>query len=260
MRLTFPTAAFLMLAAPAFAASPDKAPPAATSASALPATLAIPAFEMHYRVSRNGWHIGEATFTLERDGDGWHFHSKAQATGIASWFVHSTFKESSRFDIVNHRIQPLEYSYRDTGSPSHNETIHFDWAAGQASDRKGDKKPEQVAIAAGMVDRLSAQLKITRQLAAGVPLSNPYRIVHDGKVDDYHLKRDKREKVTTSAGKFETVLVVRRDPHSGRANRFWMAPKYDWLPVKMDQIEPDGTTYTFSLTRLKWLSEAKAKK
>ncbi len=234
-------------------ASAQSAPPLRTTAPALPATLAIPPFKMHYKVLRNGWHIGSAVFTLERDGDAWHFHSKAWPTGIASWFVHSNFKESSRFDIMNHRIRPLDYSYLDSGSPSHDETIHFDWNNGQASDRKGKGKATNVPIAAGMVDRLTAQLKISRQLAAGVPLTSPYRVVHDGEVDDYHLKKEKHETITTPAGKFTTVLVVRRDPKSGRANRFWLAPKYAWLPVKMQQFEPGDATYTFTLTRLKWL-------
>ncbi|MGH8271193.1 MAG: hypothetical protein ACRESG_02580, partial [Gammaproteobacteria bacterium] len=71
------TAALLLIAlpthaTPATAATPASATTPATRSAALPAALGIPAFRMSYRVLRNDWHIGTATFTLERDGDAWH--------------------------------------------------------------------------------------------------------------------------------------------------------------------------------------------
>ncbi len=224
-----------------------------TTANALPTTLAIPAFQMQYQVLRNGWHIGEATFTLEREGGAWYFHSKAHPVGIASLFVHATFSESSRLQIVNHHIRPLAYAYTDSHSPSHNEHIRFDWKNDVAQDQHGKNKPSKVTIAPGMLDRLSAQLAISRQLAAGAPLADPYRVVHYGKVDDYILRKKKTAEIKTPAGKFKTVLVVRHDPGSKRSTRFWMAPKYAWLPIKMQHVSPGDATYTFALARLQWL-------
>lgn len=217
-------------------------------------TLAIPAFKFHYQVLRNGWQIGAADFILEREENAWHFHSRAWPTGIASWFVDATFTESSRFAIVDHRIRPLEYRYTDSKSPDHNEHIRFDWASRVARDQKGKHESESVAIKPGVLDRLSAQLRITRQLAAGIPLGEPFLIVHDGEIVKYHLHRKKPEKINTPAGTFKTVLVVRKDPDSKRENRFWLAPKYAWLPVKMQQYEPGDATYTFTLDHLKWLA------
>ncbi|MDN5864120.1 MAG: DUF3108 domain-containing protein [Gammaproteobacteria bacterium] len=255
LRLGFMPAALLamavLLAVPARA---QPAPAAGSTPTDFPATLAIPAFKMHYQVLRNGWHIGAADFILERDGDAWHFHSKAWPTGFASWFVDTTFTESSRFEIVDHRIRPIKYSYTDSGSPSHNERIRFDWSADTARDREGKSHVTAVPIEPGMLDRLSAQLRISRQLAAGVPLEEPFRIVHGGAVSLYRLERVKTGTVSTPAGTFETVLVVRRDPDSRRENRFWLAPKYAWLPVKMQQFEPGDATYTFTLDHLKWLA------
>lgn len=243
----------MLCAVPAYA---QPAPRPGTAAFALPAKLAIPAFKFHYRVLRDGWHIGAANFILERDGGAWHFHSRAWPTGIASWFIDTTFSESSRFKIVNHRIRPLAYRYTDSGSPDNNEHIRFDWAAGVARDREGNDKTTDVPIEPGMLDRLSAQLRISRQLAAGIPLSEPLRIVSGGEVSLYHLQRKKRTPVTTPAGTFKTVLVVRNDPDSRRVNRFWLAPEYAWLPVKMQQYEPGDATYTFTLAHLDWLAAA----
>ena len=239
----------VLTAMPAFAAT---APSAATSGAVLPVGLGIPAFKMHYQVLRNGWHIGGANFTLQRRDGAWHFHSKAQPSGIVSWFVSATFTESSRFTIVDRRIRPLEYRYTDSKSPDHNEHIRFDWLSGEAHDKKGEDETS-VPIQPGMFDRLSAQLAISRQLDAGLALLSPFRIVHDGEVDEYHLKRTHSGKTDTPAGTFKTVLVIRKEPGSKRENKFWLAPDYAWLPVKMQQIEPGDATYTFTLARLKWL-------
>ncbi len=259
MRLKLIAIATLLFIAPptpaetaAHAGASVSAATPATRSAALPAALGIPAFRMTYQVFRNDWHIGSATFTLERDGGCWHFYSEAHASGIASWFVHSTFRESSRFTIVHGEIHPLAYSYTDSGRKDRDETIRFDWAAGLARDtRNGQTKT--LAIAPGMLDRLSAQLEISRELAAGGPLADPYRIVNGGEINIYRLSRKKREEIAMPAGNFKTVAVVRNDPDSGRATRFWMAPDYAWLPVKMQQIEPGEATYSFVLDHLEWL-------
>lgn len=245
----FAAAALLVVALPALSATPAPA----TRSAALPAALGIPAFRMTYRALRNGWHIGTATFTLERDGGGWHFYSVAHATGFASWFFHSTYRESCRFVMADHEIRPLLYSYTDSGRRDRDETIRFDWSADEARDTNGGHA-KTLRLAPGMLDRLSAQLEISRELAAGGPLADPYLIVNGGEIKRYHLQRGKRTQITTPTGNFETVMVVRSDPDSGRANRFWMAPAYAWLPVKMQQIEPGGATYTFVLDHLEWLA------
>ncbi|HEX5313301.1 MAG TPA: hypothetical protein VFX38_00095, partial [Gammaproteobacteria bacterium] len=84
----------LILAAVAAAAPPHK-----PAKAELPATLAIPPFSMQYQVLRNGWHMGDARFTLERDGDVWQFRSEAAPAGLAALFIHSTWSESSRFRV-----------------------------------------------------------------------------------------------------------------------------------------------------------------
>ncbi|MGH8274460.1 MAG: DUF3108 domain-containing protein [Gammaproteobacteria bacterium] len=240
-----------ILAAPGAFSAP--APPITTAAASLPATLAIPAFHMTYRVLRGSLHIGTAQYTLERNGRSWYFHSEAHATGLAGIFFHSTFRESTRFTIADRLIRPFAYAYSDSGDKSHDETIRFDWANGKALDTQNGKT-KTPALAPGRLDRLSAQLAISRRLAAGVPVTVPYHIIKGGEVDTYHLVRKKNETITTPAGKFETVLVVRDNPGSKRTTRFWLAPKYAWLPVKMQHVSPGDATYSFILEKLQWLA------
>ncbi len=41
------------------------------------------------------------------------------------------------------------------------------------------------------------------------------------------------EKVKTTYGTFDTVKVVMRHDKPGRQTTFWLAPKLDYLPVKV---------------------------
>ncbi|MGH8127564.1 MAG: DUF3108 domain-containing protein [Gammaproteobacteria bacterium] len=233
---------------------------AAVSATAntmarLPARLNVTPFEMRYRVLRDGWHLGNATFTLKPAEDGtWLFESKASASGLASLFVHSTFGESSHFTLHDHQLQPLSYTYTDSGSPSHNESINFNWTTGQALDTKGDKTA-QIALDPGILDRLTLQLALSRQLAAGLPLRADWTAINGGELKHYHLVRKGKDVLATPAGDFDTVIVVRGTPKSKRTTIFWFAPKYEWLPVKMQQRQTGKATITFVLNKLTWIQK-----
>lgn len=236
----------------ASAAAPATAPPAVTVPAKLPATLHMTPFRMRYHVLRNGWHLGNAVFVLEHDKGDWHFHSRAKASGLASLFVHSTFSESSRFRVADGVLRPLEYRYTDSGNADHDEHVVFDWAKHRVTDAKGDKK-KTFPLVPGMLDRLTAQLELSRELASGTQLAPSYVVVNDVEIKRFHLKRHGRDEIGTPAGSYHTVRVARVDPESKRTTTFWLAPKYEWLPVKIEQREPGKATLTFVLSKLQWL-------
>jgi hypothetical protein len=260
MRLTgFLVAAVTLLLAPGLpaAAQPSTAASPGTvqqgASRPLPSALDIAPFKMRYRVLRDGWHLGNATFTLQPAESGtWMFESTASASGLASLFVHSSFSEKSHFTLHAGELRPLSYSYIDSGNPGHDENIVFDWVKDLAYDTK-DKKTRRVAIRAGILDRLSAQLFLSRHLSLGLELPDAIYIAKDGKIKRYHFKRQGKDLLATPAGDFETVIVMREEPESKRRTIFWLAPKYQWLPVKMQQREPGKATITFVLSKLTWL-------
>lgn len=250
-----PVAAPIPATAPATATAPASVanPPAAIAQ--LPARLNITPFKMRYRVLRDGWHLGNATFTLKPAEDGtWLFQSKASASGLASLFLHSTFGERSHFTLHDHQLQPLSYTYTDSGSPSHNETINFNWTTGQALDTKGNQT-KRIKLAPGILDRLTLQLALSRQLAAGLPLRPVWAAINGGKLKHYHLARKGKDVLATPAGDFDTVIVVRGVPGAKRTTTFWFAPKYEWLPVKMQQRQTGKATVTFVLSKLTWIQK-----
>lgn len=245
----------LRIAALALAlAVPGTAPAgaAAPATAGLPATLGIPPFRMEYRVLHGNWGIGTATFTLNRRGNAWVFQWEAHPTGLAALFVHSTYRERSRFLVAGHILRPLAYAYSDSGHADRDEAIRFDWDAGRALDINDDRKKE-FELAPGMLDRLSSQLAMSRRLAAGLPMPTTYRVINGGRVRTYKVKELRRETIRTPAGKFDTIVVERSETGSNKTFVFWLAPKYAWLPVRFEQREPGTTTDTSVLTGLTWL-------
>lgn len=225
----------------------------ATTASALPATLHIPPFKMRYRVLRDGWHLGTATFTLRPAGHGtWLFTSRARATGLASLFVHSTFSERSHFTLYEHHLRPLSYTYTDSGNSGHDEKIRFDWDTGLAIDTKGGKT-RRFPLTPTVLGRLTMQLALSRRLAAGATLPPRWTFINGGELKHYRLVRKGKDLIATPAGDFHTIIIERRNLESGRTTTFWLSPRYGWLPVKMRQKEPGKATVTFVLDKLRWL-------
>ncbi len=238
-------------AAPITAVAPIHASAAATVK--LPTTLAITPFKMRYRVLRDGWHLGNATFTLQPAANGtWLFQSHASASGLAALFIHATFGERSHFMLHDQRLQPLSYAYTDSGNPTRNETIRFNWTTRQALDTK-DGKTIRIALAPGILDRLTVQLALSRRLAAGLPLPATWEVINGGELKRYYLKRKGKDVIATAAGDFNAVIVTREALRSKRTTTFWFAPQYEWLPVKIRQREPGKATITFVLSKLTWL-------
>lgn len=268
MQLTRSICMATILLLPALASAAPPAPPTTAAGAAsnapvvsvpagLPKVLGITPFRMTYHVLRDGWHLGNAVFTLDRDNGTWRFRSRAHASGLASLFVHSTFSESSRFAIHGGVLTPLLYTYTDSGHPAHDERIDFEWNARQAIDTKGDDT-KVLPLARGVLDRLTAQLELSRELSAGAALPDAYVVVNGGELKHYHLQRRGSDEIATPAGNFETVRIARIDPQSKRVTTFWLAKKDQWLPVKIQQRAPGKATVTFVLDKLQWLAKTGA--
>ncbi len=233
----------------AFASAPLHPP---LTVKVRPGRLAIHPFRMRYLVLRNGWHLGNAIFTLMPGENSWEFHSTAKASGLAALFIGATFSETSRFRVNNGRLQPLAYAYTDSGNKSHDERIVFDWRRGEALDFKGAKR-KIFNIEPGVLGRATAQLDLSRRLLAGKRPGGSYRIVNGGKLGTYRLTRKKNTAIATPAGNFKTVVLERKDAQSRRTTTFWLAGKLQYLPVKIRQSAPGKATVTFVLAKYRRL-------
>lgn len=205
--------------------------------------LAMSPFQATYQFSYNGKNMGSATRTLSKNGNNWSYVFAAKAAAIAS------ATETSNFSLNNGQIQSNNFS-RTSKILVHNDTmtIKFNPSAKTINTNKSNKA-RSFAWKAGALDELNAELQVREDLK-GSGLKSSYLIADAKGLDTRHFVKQGNESVKTNYGTFDTIKVVLTHDNKTKQSIFWLAPKLDYLPVKMSH--QDGkTSYNLSLTGYK---------
>ncbi len=204
----------------------------ATSAVILCASLSSHAFAMapfqaSYQFSYNNKNLGSATRTLSQQGNNWTYKFAAKAGGIAS------ATETSQFNFANNKITSQKFT-RSSKILIHNNTmnINFNPSNKTISTQKDDQK-RSFAWQAGVLDELNAELQVREDLKNGNTLQTRYFIADAKAIDERRFVKQGTENVKTSYGTFSTIKVVLLHDKPERNTIFWLAPKLDYLPVKV---------------------------
>ena len=170
--------------------------------ASLPA-LAVQPFNATYKANYMGMQA-TGSMTLAATGNHEWRYSLTIQNQLAS------LSQSTVFDDHNGQLRPL--SSNDSSSlvvKKRNVQANYDWNSRQAT-WSGDIKPERrgpVALQPGDMDALLINLAITRDLAAGKPLT--YRMVDEGRVKSMTYKIVGKENITVN-GKPELATKVSR--------------------------------------------------
>lgn len=184
---------------------------------------------------------GEATHTLKANDDGtWTLSFNA---GL---FV-ARLTEESVFRLQDDRLQPLNYLYERRGlGRGRTSSLTFDWNEGLVTgSHKNDRF--QLPIEPGLLDKTTYQLALQRDLQAG-KTNLHYRVVDGDDIEDYEFRITGEKRVTTRVGQFDAVEVERvRDADAKRQTTLWFAKEWDYLLVRLTQVETDGQEYQIML-------------
>ncbi|MEB0041263.1 MULTISPECIES: DUF3108 domain-containing protein [unclassified Pseudomonas] len=185
---------------------------------------------------------GTAQRSLVKDAnDTWTLSFKASMM-IASLTEVSTLK------VDKDALLPQTYNFERGGlGKSKKVDMTFDWAAKiiNGSDRG---TAFTVPLNRGILDKSTYQLALQNDVAAGKK-SMSYQVVDGDEVDTYDFRVLGLEKVSTKAGQVEAIKVERvRDPtQSKRITVMWFAKDWDYLLVRLQQVENDGKEYNIML-------------
>jgi hypothetical protein len=123
----------------------------------------------------------------------------------------------------------------------------FDWPTKfiTGTDRNDAVK---IPLNTGVLDKSTYQLALQHDVAAGKK-SMSYQVVDGDEVDTYDFRVLGSEKVDTKAGQIDAIKVERvRDPtQSKRITVMWFAKDWDYLLVRLQQVENDGKEYNIML-------------
>ncbi len=212
----------------------------------------IPDFSANYLVRLNGLSAGELKRVLTTAEDGKRtFHSQSQAKGIFAFFKPDLVEETSIITLEDQKIHSQSYLYKRTGGKKDKYlSIKFDWKSQQINiDNK--KQTWSLPAQEHTLDKLNYQLALMLDLKQQNNELN-YHIIDGSKLKTYDISIVETETIDTPLGKIATVKLQRqRDGKNKRQTTLWCAPKLNYLPVKIEHIEKDGTKFTAVLRRLK---------
>lgn len=202
--------------------------------------LAMSPFQANYQFTYNNKGMGSATRALSQQGNNWTYNFTAKAGGIAS------ASETSKFSFANGKIGSQSFS-RTSKILIHNNTMNINFNPNSKTiSTKKDDKARSFAWQTGVLDELNAELQVREDLKNG-SLKTSYPLADAKEVENRRFVKQGNEKIKTSYGTFDTVKVVLEHGKPDRNTIFWLAPKLDYLPVKVSHV--DGkTSYGLLLT------------
>jgi hypothetical protein len=156
--------------------------------------------------------------------------------------------EESTLRLDKDVFLPQTYLYERNGLGKGKKIEYdFDWSAKQVigSDRG---TPVRLPLNRGLLDKSTYQLALQHDVAAGIK-SMSYQVVDGEDVETYDFRVLGEEAVRTKAGLIDAIKVERvRDPtKSSRKTILWFAKDWDFLLVRLHQVETDGKEYQIML-------------
>jgi len=221
------------------------------SSAAVFAAPALAPFEVDYELERSGLTLIEMHRRLLVSGDGnYRFESDSRPTAALRWLFKDRIRETSFWRYVGDDPRPQVYRYERSGGRNE-ESIElvFDWSKHTVTDKR--RTPVwSTTIPAETTDKLLYQLQLMLDLQAGN--ENPgYTVADDGKLRHYQYRKIGEETLELDFGAFKTIKLYQNDGR--RSTTIWCAPELDYLPVRIEHTEKDGSRMQANATRIKGL-------
>lgn len=185
---------------------------------------------------------GTATRTLSRQDNGqWTLQFKASMLVV-------NLRETSIFLDKGSHLQPIKYEFKRGGLASKKKLIQrFDWEQLRLTGQDDDDAIN-LPLLSGLLDKSTYQVSLQRDVAQGKH-SMTYQVVDEDEVEAYDFRVLGEEQVSTPLGQIDAIKVERvRDPtQSKRQTTLWLAKDWNYLLVRLHQVEKDGKEYQIVL-------------
>ena len=198
-----------------------------------------------YAVVRDGKPIGDANYALVANPDGtWTLRSQTHGSAGMAKLLGLDVREESTFRWTDGKPQGLHYDYKqDAAIKSKRREIDFDWQSQQARVRDNGKN-FAYAIPAGTIDRSTVAVALGQAVATGAH-DAALPVAAKDHVEQQTFATRGEEQIKVPAGSFNAVRVERTDT-AGKA-RSWYAPSVTTLPLRVEQLQGDGSTLVMEL-------------
>jgi hypothetical protein len=243
-RLNLLFALLLAGIAPAMAAAEDSAPTPAASAAA-----ELRPYKVAYDFIAYGLNVGTLELTLRHDSsDVWTYVSRSQPQGLFRLSRSASRTISSRMVIDQRGVRPLVSTDTQNGESAPQSEVHFDWAANRATGTVEGQKID-MELRPGVQDDLSAQVALIQALNSGQAPTG-ISVFDKSGIRDYSYTRVGTETVHTPLGEVATVIYRTQKANAPRSTRYWCAPTYGNIPLRVEQRRLDKVEFTMKIRSL----------
>lgn len=210
--------------------------------SPLAQAIAIEPFQASFAVSRNGKELGvmQMQLTHPRPGEAL-FVSRTEGKGGLAGFLGVTIDERSELSVGDAGMATRSYRYQQDMVGRHR-SRELEIAADGAVSEVDNDKSWTYQSAGATLDRHAVVLGIAAKLAAGVHDGAVFDlpVASKGEAENWRFLVVGNELVETGNGRMEAIRVERVRENSDRKTVSWHAVDYGYLPIKVEQTEPDG--------------------
>ena len=205
-----------------------------------------------YILLKQGQQIGNVSETFKQADGRYQIESITAAIGIYALFMKGKIRLLSQGEVNGEGLRPLHFEHHRGADPAKTIQADFDWDKMRVTHRF-DGNTESADLQAGAQDRISqfyqfmfappGQHDIQLHLSTGK------------KLNLYQYKLAGEEKITTPAGQFQTVHLVKQRTKDEDGTEIWLARKRQYIPVRILFEERDGGRLEQSLTHLSFGAE-----
>ena len=212
------------------------------------AAHALPQFSAQYAIQKFGIKLAEAHYQLSYTDTGYKFTQNTQLHGVASLFANDTISTISFVDTIGDNLLLTKHSFVQTGrEKNRDEDINILW-----NTYKNSLKGEITGIVRSKKINLKTDTEVWDVLSFQIPLmieankdikEYPYKAILKGEINTYNFVLTASKKISFAGKDYQSLQMVRIDPHKNRQLHIWLIPELYNIPVIIENYR-DGKEHS----------------
>ena len=203
-----------------------------------------------YDVYQNGLPVAVVQEAFEKDGAQYRIVSESTPAGLLALFVRTRIKIHSRGAVTPAALDPEQFDYGRRADASKNLSAAVDGRA-QQLHLTFDGRNETIALPHDTQDRVSLMYQFMF-LPAEKLGDLAFHMTNGKKIEPYRYHLAGTELIDTPLGKLDTLRLVKQRETGDNAVEVWLAPDWDFFPVKLLIVENDGSKFEQIITQLEF--------
>lgn len=215
------------------------------------AAAEIPPFTAKYALHQGSIKIGTVKLSYQLLPNGQHqLTTVTEPDGVISFIRDDVVTEQSTFTWQDQRPHPVLYAYHQTGDEDDRHVeLNFDWTSKVVTNTVMGHS-WRMTIPENTQDKVSVQLALMQALLNEEQTLH-FPVADGGKLKMYQFERLGETSLEINERDMPTLKMSRQKDGNKVDTRFWCAPEYFYLPVRVEKEKKLGL-FSMDLVRVRF--------